>query len=53
MQKQEKDLKLITKIKWSVIDMTIDEVIECERNHKLYPEYHEGIAEHLKVGGNS
>ena len=53
MQKQEKDLKLITKIKWSVIDMTIDEVIECERNHKLYPEYHEEIAEHLKVGGNS
>lgn len=33
--------------------MTIDEAIECERNHKLYFEYHEEIAEHLKVGGNT
>ena len=32
----------------SVIDMTIDEAIECERNHKLYPEYHEKIAEWLE-----
>lgn len=28
--------------------MTIDEAIECERNHKLYPEYHEKIAEWLE-----
>lgn len=28
--------------------MTIDEAIECERNHKLYPEYHEEIAEWLE-----
>lgn len=32
----------------SVIDMTIDEAIECERNHRLYPEYHEEIAEWLE-----
>ena len=28
--------------------MTIDEAIECERNHRLYPEYHEQIAEWLE-----
>ena len=28
--------------------MTIDEAIECERNHRLYPEYHEEIAEWLE-----
>ena len=28
--------------------MTIDEAIECERNHRLYPEYHEHIAEWLE-----
>ena len=28
--------------------MTIDEAIECERNHRLYPEYHEQIAELLE-----
>ena len=28
--------------------MTIDEVIECERNHRLYPQYHEQIADWLE-----
>ena len=28
--------------------MSIDEAIECERNHRLYPEYHEEIAEWLE-----
>ena len=28
--------------------MTIDEAIECEINHRLYPEYHEQIAEWLE-----
>lgn len=28
--------------------MTIDEAIECERNHRLYPEYHEQLAELLE-----
>ena len=28
--------------------MTIDEAIECERNHRLYPEYHEQLAEWLE-----
>ena len=28
--------------------MTIDEAIECERNHRLYTEYHEHIAEWLE-----
>ena len=28
--------------------MTIDEAIECERNHRLYPEYHEQIADWLE-----
>ena len=28
--------------------MTIDEAIECERNHRLYPEYHKQIAEWLE-----
>ena len=28
--------------------MTIDEAIECERNHRLYPEYHGQIAEWLE-----
>lgn len=28
--------------------MTIDEAIECERNNRLYPEYHEHIAEWLE-----
>lgn len=28
--------------------MTIDEAIECERNHRLYPEYHDEIAEWLE-----
>ena len=28
--------------------MTIDDAIECERNHRLYPEYHEQIAEWLE-----
>ena len=28
--------------------MTIDEAIECERNHRLHPEYHEQIAEWLE-----
>lgn len=28
--------------------MTIDESIECERNHRLYPEYHEQLAEWLE-----
>ena len=29
-------------------DMTIDEAIECERNHRLYPKYHEQIADWLE-----
>ena len=29
-------------------DMTIDETIECERNHRLCPEYHEQIADWLE-----
>ena len=29
--------------------MTIDEAIECERNHRLYPEYHEQLAEWLEL----
>lgn len=33
--------------------LSIDEAIVCERNHKLYPEYHEEIAEQLKAGGNA
>lgn len=28
--------------------MTIDEAIECERNHRLYPEYHGQLAEWLE-----
>ena len=28
--------------------MTIDEAIECERNHRLYTEYHEQLAEWLE-----
>ena len=28
--------------------MTIDEAIECERNHRLYPEYHEEIVKWLE-----
>ena len=28
--------------------MSIDEAIECERNHRLYPEYHEQLAEWLE-----
>ena len=28
--------------------MTLDEAIECERNHRLYPEYHEQLAEWLE-----
>ncbi len=28
--------------------MSIDEAIECERNHRLYPDYHEQIAEWLE-----
>ena len=28
--------------------MTIDEAIECEKNHRLYPEYHEQLAEWLE-----
>ena len=28
--------------------MNIDESIECERNHRLYPEYHEQIADWLE-----
>ena len=28
--------------------MTIDESIECERNHRLCPEYHEQIADWLE-----
>ena len=28
--------------------MTIDEAIECERNHRLYPQYHEQIADLLE-----
>lgn len=28
--------------------MTIDEAIECERNHRLYPQYHEQIADWLE-----
>ena len=28
--------------------MTIDEAIECERNHRLCPEYHEQLAEWLE-----
>lgn len=28
--------------------MTTDEAIECEINHRLYPEYHEQIAEWLE-----
>ena len=28
--------------------MTIDEAIECERNHRLYPKYHEQIADWLE-----
>ena len=28
--------------------MTIDEAIECERNHRLCPEYHNEIAEWLE-----
>ena len=28
--------------------MTIDEAIECERNHRLYPEYQEQLAEWLE-----
>lgn len=29
-------------------NMTIDEAIECERNHRLYPEYHEQIKDWLE-----
>ena len=28
--------------------MSIDEAIECERKHRLYPEYHEQLAEWLE-----
>lgn len=28
--------------------MTIDEAIECEKQHRLYPEYHKQIAELLE-----
>ena len=28
--------------------MTIDEAIECERNHRLCPEYHEQLSEWLE-----